>query len=239
MFDTTLIASHPRRQVRGKLATLPVALAIHALAMGFLMVGQLWAVDGVPEPALVVSFVEFHPPTPPPPPPPKGKGPNTGTNPPLVTSPMQPVEVPSEPAKPGTPDAGRAPNGVPGGIPDGSPDGVPGGVPREPDRPQVEPEPVYRLDPAMRPPIAVVRSAPAYPELARKLRREGIVILEAIIDKSGNVVDARVLTDPGFGLSEAALAAVRTWRYQPATLDGRPVSVYLTVTVTFHLHGSP
>jgi protein TonB len=239
VFDTTLIASHPRREVRGKLATLPVALAIHVLAMGFVMAGQLWAVDGLPEPALVVSFVEFDPPMPPPPPPPRGKGPSAATNPPPVTSGVQPVEVPSEPARPVTPDAGGAPDGVPGGVPDGSADGVPGGVPREPDQPRVEPERIYRLDPALRPPIAVVRSAPAYPELARKLRREGVVVLEAVIDKSGGVVDARVLTDPGFGLSQAALAAVRTWRYQPATLDGRPVSVYLTVTVTFQLHGSP
>jgi protein TonB len=238
VFDTTLIASHPRREVKGKLATLPVAVAIHVLAMGFVLVGQLWAVDGVLEPALTVSFVEFHPPMPPSPPAPKGKGPSAGTNPPPAITPVQPIEVPSEPAKSGTPDAGGAPDGVPGGVPDGSPDGVPGGVPQEPGRPGAEPDPVYRLDPAMRPPIAVARSAPAYPELARRLRREGVVVLEAVIDRSGNVVDARVLTDPGFGLGEAALAAVRTWRYQPATLDGRPVSVYLTVTVTFQLHGS-
>ena len=238
MFDTNLIASHPGREVKGKLATLPVALAIHVLALGSVMVGQLWAVDNVPDPALTVRFVEFHPPMPPPPPPPKGNGPGTDTNPPPMSSPVQPPEVPSVPAKAGTPDAGGAPDGVPGGVPGGSPDGVPGGVPREPERSGVEPERVYRLDPAVSPPVAIARPAPPYPELARRLRREGAVMLEAIIDASGKVVDARVLTDPGFGVSEAALAAVRTWRYQPATLDGRPVSVYLTVTVTFRLHGS-
>jgi periplasmic protein TonB len=238
MFDTTLIASHPRRDVKGKLATLPVALTIHLLAFGFVLVGQLWAVDGVPEPAVVVSFVDFRPPMPPPAPRSKGGGAGTPTISPPVTSPMQPVELPSEPAKPGPADAGGAPNGVPGGVPDGSPDGVPGGLPREPDRPQAEPEPVYRLDLTMSPPVLVERINPVYPEIARKLHREGVVILEAIIDKAGNVVDVRVLKDPGFGLSEAVLAAVHAWRYRPATLDGRPVSVYLTVTVTFHLHGS-
>jgi protein TonB len=84
-------------------------------------------------------------------------------------------------------------------------------------------------------PISVLRTAPVYPEIARHRRHEGVVIIEAVINRQGSVVDARVLKDPGFGMAEAALAAIRNWRYEPATLDGRPVSVYLTVTVSFQL----
>ena len=61
MFDTTLIASNARREVKRKLATLPAALAVHAMALGFVMVGQLWAVDQVPEmvtvPPLIVHIL--------------------------------------------------------------------------------------------------------------------------------------------------------------------------------------
>ena len=63
----------------------------------------------------------------------------------------------------------------------------------------------------------------------------GMVIIEAIIDKQGNVTDARVLRGLPMGISEAAAAAIQRWKYKPAMLNGRPVSVYLTVTVTFTL----
>ncbi|HLE60830.1 MAG TPA: energy transducer TonB [Thermoanaerobaculaceae bacterium] len=98
-------------------------------------------------------------------------------------------------------------------------------------------EPIYRIDLVMTRPVSVSHPAPVYPEAARRLRREGVVVVEAIIDRYGSVVDATVLKDPGFGMAEAALAAIRTWRYEAATLDGRRVSVYLTVTVTFQLRG--
>ena len=58
---------------------------------------------------------------------------------------------------------------------------------------------------------------------------------EAIIDKEGDVVDARILRPLGLGCSEAALEAIRAWKYRPATLNGRHVAVYLTVTVRFQL----
>jgi len=238
MFDTTLTASKHRRDAGRTLAVLPLALAAHALALGVVAVGQLWAVDAVPEPpALTVAFVDFRPPPPPPPPPPKGdQGTRTSRTPPRMTSPVQPSEAPSEAVKSTTPDSGGVPDGVPGGVADGGAGGVPGGVPRVPDQaPARVAEPVYRIDLVMTRPVIVSRNSPQYPETARRLRREGVVIVEATIDRHGNVVDARKLTDPGFGMAEAALAAIRGWRYEPATLDGRPVSVYLTVTVSFQL----
>jgi protein TonB len=77
-----------------------------------------------------------------------------------------------------------------------------------------------------------------YPELARRMRIQGVVRLEAVIDEHGNVVDARVLDDIGMGCGQAAVEAIRTWRYEPATLNGRPVSVYLEVRVSFQLRGN-
>ena len=62
-----------------------------------------------------------------------------------------------------------------------------------------------------------------------------MVILEAVITAGGAVDDVRILRSANPLLDAAAERAVRQWRYKPATLNGRAVSVYLTVTVTFGL----
>lgn len=77
--------------------------------------------------------------------------------------------------------------------------------------------------------------APEYPELARRARLEGVVVLQAIIDRQGNVKDAEVLRPLGLGLDEAAIQAVQQWKYSPTYYNGRPVEVILTVTVQFQL----
>ena len=60
------------------------------------------------------------------------------------------------------------------------------------------------------------------------------MIIEAIIDVDGRVQQARVLRSAPL-FDEAALAAVRQWVYTPSRLNGRPVSVVMTVTVHFRL----
>ena len=84
-------------------------------------------------------------------------------------------------------------------------------------------------------PTKIVDVLPEYPELARRARVAGPVIIEAIIDKQGNVVEARIMRGLRLGLDEAALAAVRQWKYTPTYYSGRPVDVILTVTVIFEL----
>lgn len=76
---------------------------------------------------------------------------------------------------------------------------------------------------------------PVYPEIARRVRKEGIVILDAIIAKDGSVKDLKVLKGQPFQLTEAALDAVKQWRYSVSTLNGKPVEVKMTVTVVFRL----
>ena len=70
----------------------------------------------------------------------------------------------------------------------------------------------------------------------RKARMEGVIILEAIITADGNVEDVRVLKSVNPLLDASAVRAVQQWKYKPATLNGRSVRVYLTVTVTFRLN---
>lgn len=91
----------------------------------------------------------------------------------------------------------------------------------------------------MQPPVLIQESkvAPVYPELARKSRLPGSVILQAIILRDGSVGAITVLrsTPPGVGFEDAAIEAVRQWRYEPATQFGVPVEVYFTVLVNFEL----
>ena len=86
--------------------------------------------------------------------------------------------------------------------------------------------------------IPETKVQPEYPELARVARLEGNVILQAIINADGSVGDLEVLrcNRPSMGFEEAAMSAVKEWRYEPATQNGRPVEVYFTVFVEFKLH---
>ena len=75
---------------------------------------------------------------------------------------------------------------------------------------------------------------PIYPPAARASRIQGMVVVEATIDARGNVVEARILRSRPF-LDDAALDAVRQWKYTPVLLNGVPVPVIMTVTVNFQL----
>ena len=61
------------------------------------------------------------------------------------------------------------------------------------------------------------------------------MVLQAIIDKQGNVSDLEILRGLGLGLDTAAQDAVAQWKYTPTFYNGRPVDVILTVTVVFQL----
>jgi protein TonB len=83
--------------------------------------------------------------------------------------------------------------------------------------------------------MLVFKPAPLYPPIALATRTGGTVILEAIISKSGAIENLRVVSGPGL-LRQAALDAVRRWRYRPYLLDGQPVEVETTVNVVFTLN---
>jgi TonB family protein len=103
---------------------------------------------------------------------------------------------------------------------------------------RVCPEDVAIYDPAegISEPQVVHKVSPQYPEEARKEGATGSVVLDAIIDTEGQVVEVGVLEDPDQRLTEAAVGAVRQWRFEPATTaDGTPVKVCFILTVKFSL----
>ena len=96
------------------------------------------------------------------------------------------------------------------------------------------PPPPRRVGGAIKAPAKVTNVPPIYPELARQTRVEDIVILETVIDESGNVTSARVLRGHPL-LNQAALDAVQRWKFTPARLNDEAIPVVMTVTVQFKL----
>lgn len=84
-------------------------------------------------------------------------------------------------------------------------------------------------------PKKLTHVGPEYPEIARAARIQGVVILEVMIGEDGAVREARVLR-PVPMLDQAALDAVLQWKYTPTLLNGQPVPIVMTVTVTFSLN---
>ena len=84
-------------------------------------------------------------------------------------------------------------------------------------------------------PRVLGRVEPAYTRAAIDARLEGAVILELVIGEDGTVESVRVLRSLPLGLTERAVAAVRRWRFEPSTLDGRPIKVRYRLTVHFQL----
>jgi TonB family protein len=76
--------------------------------------------------------------------------------------------------------------------------------------------------------------SPVYPPLAKNQHVSGNVLVDALIDANGKVTTMKVVSGPTL-LHQAAMDALKQWKYQPATLDGKPVPMHLTVTIQFRL----
>jgi protein TonB len=78
------------------------------------------------------------------------------------------------------------------------------------------------------------KTIPTYPSIPRAAGIQGTVVLQATISKVGTIENLRVLSGPQL-LQQAAMDAVKSWRYQPYLLDGEPTEVETTVSVIFSL----
>jgi periplasmic protein TonB len=220
--------------------TVPISLTIHAIILLVVVIAPLLMSAEMPEPTSAVRafFVEppSAPPPPPPPPPPAPKAPVT----PKITPPKPmeeqrftaPVDVPTEVKPEESLDLGiegGVPGGVEGGVPGGVVGGVVGGLPEAP--PPVE---AVRVGGNIKAPKQLKKVDPAYPDIARQARVQGVVILEATISPQGKVTDVKVLRGIPL-LDQSAIEAVKQWVYTPTLLNGVPVPVIMTVTVNFKL----
>ncbi len=85
------------------------------------------------------------------------------------------------------------------------------------------------------PPRQKLAPAPTYSEEARKSHAEGTVVLALMVQPDGTPSDIKVIRGLGYGLNEQAVTAVQRWRFEPSTVDGKPVSVLINVEVNFRL----
>jgi protein TonB len=243
MFENQLIESMHRKGTGKKPITFVLSVLVHGVVIGSVVAGSLWFVEDVPEPPIPVQFYAAAPPPPPPPPPPAAKAaaPKSApkpqpTTPQKVMAPSvmpdvipQPLAAPEPVASPSEGVEGGVEGGVPGGVVGGVIGGTKGGTGSDLGAP-------LRIGGDVKAPILKERIEPTFPEAARRARMQGVVILEAIITTDGSVADVKVLKSVNPLLDAAAERAVSRWLYKPATLNGRAVSVYLTVTVNFQLH---
>lgn len=218
--------SHVTR--RGRWYTVPLSVLAHTVILGALVVVPLVATGALPTPQVVLTFLSPPPaPAPPHTPPPVRVDPrpvDPTVNPdaaPLVASDRPAVEPPPrlDYQLVPIPDVGTGSALALASVPPPAPTPV---VPDVPIRPGGD----------IREPRKVFDVTPVYPAIARAARVDGTVIIEATIARDGSVRDARLLRSAPM-LDQAALDAVRQWRYTPSLLNGVPVEVLVTVTVRF------
>jgi periplasmic protein TonB len=239
----SLVLTEPTSLVKGRSATLMVSLLVHSVLVAAAILIPILTYDYLPAPgevvrAFFVSPPDLAPPPPPPPPPPAGA---RVTRAPAAPHPVEPakfvapIEVPAEVKPEESLDLGvegGVPGGVEGGVPGGVVGGIIGGLPAEPPP---APKRMVRIGGNLVAPKLVRKVNPEYPALAAQARVAAVLILEAEVDTHGQVQTVRVLRgQPLF--DEAAVAAVKQWRYQPLLLNGVPTDFVLTVTLVFNLH---
>ncbi len=126
--------------------------------------------------------------------------------------------------------------GVPGGIPGGQIGGVLGGVLSSAPAavPKIATPQKVRVSQGVVAGLLQHKVEPQYPPAARAARIQGSVVLKAVIGKDGRVDDLKIVSGHPM-LAQAALSAVKQWRYKPYYLNGQPVAIDTTITVNFTL----
>ena len=216
---------------------LPLSIGAHAAAAAALLIIPLAAEVERPAPVRPAShFTHVMPASLPDVPLPKG---NLV---PDVRRMAAPVQAPSliEPETNEPVTASGPPEGPPIPGPRGVPDGLELGYIGTRSAIVALPKPESKAEPqrvggVIREPRKVFDVAPTYPPIAIAAKKEGVVILEAVIDERGNVVRLKVLRSEPL-LDAAAISAVERWRYTPTLLNNVPVPVLMTITVRFRLN---
>jgi TonB family protein len=87
----------------------------------------------------------------------------------------------------------------------------------------------------IRAPRAIYAPDPEYSLEARKAKLNGTVVLWLIVGPDGQPIDIKVVKSLGHGLDEEAIDAVKRWKFDPGTKDGKPVAIQINVEINFHL----
>jgi protein TonB len=245
MFEHSLIDLETKQQPRARRwISLPVAVALHLVALTAVAFGSYWTVGTVPEPSLAMMPIVdvLLPPVPPPPAGGHPERPRTPEAPPTkpvtATTPIeQPHTVPDRLPDPGPATVTDLPPGPPVAGTDfrtgpiGTGDGADTGPTRD-FGPKGEEGPI-QLTAEMSRPRPLQPIAPKYTEIARRAGLQGSVIVQAVIDEHGRATDVRILRGLPMGLDRSAVEAIERCPFEPARIGSRAVKVYFNLTVNF------
>jgi protein TonB len=220
-----------------------VSAAVHGIVIGTLIAVPLMLVTStLPPVPTMMAFVAAVPAPPPPPPPPPKRAESSPAR-PVATAGRNaaPVDAPAavQPEPAGVMGDEGVEGGVEGGLIGGMVGGIVGGLlaeapPTLPPPPPLPPRGPIRIGGKITAPALVHRVEPRYPDFAVAAKIGGTVILEATVGADGEVDDIRVLRSVRF-LDQAAIEAVKQWRYSPLVLNGVATPFILTVTLSFRI----
>ena len=241
MFEDSLIESGGKLKTsRGRTTTF--SFILEAVIVGIMVLIPLLFTEALPKAQLMMALVAPPPPPPPPPPPAEVhvvKQVQTDlVNGQLRTPTKIPKKVEMIKEEEAPPPMTGVVGGVPGGVPGGQMNGVIGGIISNAPMavPKVATPTRIRVSQGVTAGLVIKKVNPTYPPLARTARVQGSVLLAAVIGKDGTIQNLHVVSGHPL-LTQAALDAVRQWRYKPYILNGEPVEVDTQVTVNFTLSG--
>jgi periplasmic protein TonB len=130
--------------------------------------------------------------------------------------------------------------GMAGGSPGGVFVGTMGGTGSGPAITVAKPKPTgpARISGGVMQGQILVRTQPVYPPIAKVAHMSGTVVLRAVITKAGTIESLSVVSTTNQMFNNAALDAVKQWKYKPYLLNGEPTEVDTTITVNFTLNGA-
>src|SRR5262245_1002727 len=219
----------------------PLSIVAHLVLVGLVIVVPIFGPDVLPVAASTFDevFISRDVPQPPPPPqaPPVRESAPRSQPPDADVDPSAAPIVPPAMIAPET--AGQVTRGLIRGVEDGVGNIVDGTLGARVDvpllpAPPVEPDVPRAVGGEITRPKKIHDVSPVYPTIALASRVEGLVVIEATIGPTGDVVDAKVLRGKPL-LDRAALDAVRQWRFTPTLLNGKAIAVIMSVTVDFKL----
>jgi len=242
MFEDSLVESSGRIRTKRGLTTF-LSFGLQMLLIGVMILIPLIYTEALPKSQMMTFLVAPPPPPPPPPPPAAAPVKVVKVQPEVINNQLrQPTRIPEKIKMVKEEEAPAATAGVVGGVPGGMPGGQMGGVlggiisSSSLPPPKVATPSKVRVSSGVMQGNLVQKVQPQYPAIAKTARIQGTVVLEATISKSGAIENLKAVSGPPM-LYQAAIDAVRQWRYKPYMLNGEPVEVGTTVNVIFSLNG--
>jgi periplasmic protein TonB len=238
MFEDSLVESSGRIRTNQRWTT-SLSFLIQAVLVCILILIPLIVTEGLPTRMLLSAIVAPPPPPPPPPPP----APVVKTVPRVSEIVNGELKAPSKIPKKiemikeeeAPPPATGVVGGVVGGVPGGQAGGALGGLPQSTAPPPKLAAPQkLRISSGVAEGNLVNKVEPQYPQMAKIAHVQGDVVLQALISKNGAIENLRAVSGHPI-LINAAMDAVKQWKYKPYLLNGEPVEVETTITVRFHM----